>query len=267
MPRRTRPTLTQVRDLFRLIGDVRSIPDHPLVQRQALVDGVCRLLGADQGFLSEFEDWAPGRSPREISTIPCTRFDRRCAAFIQDFYATQAVEQDAMGAALYEASAAPGASAIAWHDAKRRKPSSRYGNFYELVRTLRAADILDPMSRHPSGHMVALSLHRLGTGARPFNEREKALATLLAEELAWLHRTRRLNVRDLVGRPLPPRLRELLGHLLSDRGVKVIAAAMGLTVNTARQYCDQLYKRVGVDSREQLMLRFLGQGGPTDIPR
>jgi len=253
------PTVSQVRDLYRLIGDVRSIAGDAIVQRQTLVDGVCRLLGADEGFISEFEDYMPGRLPREVSTIPGTQLDARCTAFIREFYATQAVEQDAMGAALYEAAATPGAKAVAWQQARRTKAASQYGEFYELVRTLRVVDLLDPMSRHASGHMVAISLHRFGAG-RPFDVRERALATMLAEELEWLHRTRRLDVRDLMGRALSPRLRELLGHLLSDRGVKQIAATMGLSVNTARQYCDQLYKKVGVDSREQLMLRFLGQG-------
>lgn len=262
MSRPTRPTLSQVRDLFRLIGDVRSIVGDPVVQRQTLIGGACDLLGADQGFMSEFDDWVPGRRPREISTIPGTRLDSRCAAFIRDFYATQAAEQDAMGAALLEAAATPGATAVAWNEARRHKSSKRYGAFYELARTIRVKDILDPMSRHPDGHMVALSLHRLGPGAKPFDARDRALAKMLADELAWLHRTRRLNVRDLLGRPLSPRLRELLGHLLSDRAVKQIAAAMGLSVNTARQYCDQLYKRVGVDSREQLMLRFLADVPP-----
>ena len=262
MSRSARPTLDQIRDLYRLIGDVRSIANDPVVQRQTLIEGVCRLLDADQGFISEFDDFAPGRVPREISTTPGTRLDARCAAFIRDFYATQAVEHDAMGAALYEAAALPGTSAITWRQAKKHKPASRYASFHDLVRTVRLADILDPMSRHPSGHMVALSLHRLGGAARAFDAREQALARMLADELSWLHRTRRLDVRDLAGRTLSPRLRELLGHLLTDRGVKQIAAAMGLTVNTARQYCDQLYKRLGVDSREQLMIRFLGQGTP-----
>jgi len=35
---------------------------------------------------------------------------------------------------------------------------------------------------------------------------------------------------------------------------------MGLTVDTAPQYCNELYKRVGVESREQLMTRFLAGG-------
>lgn len=262
MPRTARPTFDQLRDVYRLIGDVRSIAGDPVVQRQTLIDGACRLLDAHQGFLSEFEDFAPGRVPHEVSTTPGNHLDGRCAAFIRDFYATQVVEQDAMGSAVYEAGAVPGSSAVTWHQAKKHKPASRYGAFYELARTIRVADIIDPMSRHPSGHMVALSLHRLGPAARPFNPREIALAKVLADELAWLHATRRLDVLGLTGRTLSPRLRELLGQLLTDRSVKQIAAAMGLTVNTARQYCDQLYKRVGVDSREQLMVRFLRQGTP-----
>ena len=74
-----------------------------------------------------------------------------------------------------------------------------YAGFYELVQTVRVVDILDPMSRHDSGHMVALSLHRLGK-SNPFSSRERVLAKLLADELTWLHETRRLNVRDLLAK-------------------------------------------------------------------
>jgi DNA-directed RNA polymerase specialized sigma24 family protein len=257
----TRATFRQVRDLYRLIGDVRAAgAAGAAVQRQMLVDGACVLLDADQGFISEFDDYVPDRTPREVETVPSSRLDGRCMAFIRQWYATRAVEQDAMGAALYEAAAKPGATAITWRAAKRHKPASRYGQFYELCQTIRLADLIDPMSRHPSGHMVALSLHRLGR-ARPFSAREQALARLLAEELAWLHRTRRLDVRDLLGRTLPPRLHELLHQLLGDRSMKQIAAAMGLSVHTARKYGDDLYKRLQVGSREELMVRYVTGAG------
>jgi DNA-binding CsgD family transcriptional regulator len=249
------PTLIQVRDLYRLVGDVRAITNDPLVQQRVLIDGVCNLFGADQAFLSEFEDFLPGRAPRELHTTPGSQIDPRVVGFIRDWYATQAVEQDAMGAALYRAAATPGPTVTAWHEVKRHTPIRSYGSFYDVVETVRLTDILDPMSRDASGHMAAISLHRLGK-AKSFTVREKALAKLVAEELSWLHRTRRLNVRDLLGRSLPPRLRELMGHLLTDKGVKQIAIAMGLSIHTTREYVGDLYKRLGIDGREQLFFRF-----------
>jgi DNA-binding CsgD family transcriptional regulator len=252
----TRPTIGDVRALYRLIGDVRSLSGQPVVQRQALVDGTCTLFGADQGFLGEFEDFMPGASPREVSTVPGSQLDDHCVQFMQQWYAQEAVAHDAMGAALYEAAASPGSTVVTWHEARRQMPATQYGGFYELLQTVQIVDILDPMSRHDSGHMVALSLHRLGK-SRPFSGRERELAKLLADEMSWLHETRRLNVRDLLGQSLPPRLAELLRHLLTDRGMKHIAAAMGLSFNTARKYGDDLYKRLGVSSREELMFKFL----------
>lgn len=250
------PTHQQVRDLYRLIGDVRSMPTaDKAARRVTLVDGICDLLGADQAFLSEFEDFMPGKAPREVGTTPGTRIDRRVVGFIGNWYATQAVEQDAIGAALYQAAATPGANIITWHGVRSGIRVDEYPAFFDLIETIRLSDVLDPMSRHEGGHMVALSLHRLGR-SRPFNAREQAMGRLVAEELSWLHDTHRLDIRDLLGRSLPPRLRQLLGHLLTDRSAKQIAMVMGLSVHTTRQYTDQLYKRLGVDSREQLMVRF-----------
>lgn len=259
-----RPTFDQIRAVFRLIGDVRAAGTAGvLAQRQMLVDGACNLLDADQGFLSEFDDWLPGRTPREVATVPGNQIDPHCVEFTRQWYAEQAVERDAMGAALFEVAGTPGPQAITWSQVRKTKRPADYREFYELLQTIRVTDILDPMHRHASGHFVAISLTRMGGARRrPFNARERAVAQLLAEELSWLHETRRIDVRELVGLTLPPRQRELLSQMLTERSMKQIAAAMGLSVHTARSYTNELYKRLGVTSREELMVRYLTGGCP-----
>jgi DNA-binding CsgD family transcriptional regulator len=249
-------TFEQVRQVARLFGDARACAAQPALQRQIILDGSCKLVGADQGFFSEFEDFVPGRTPRGISTLGSSNLDPRVAQVTREWYSLHAAEKDAMGAALYEASAMPGAKVVWWGDVAQTKSHQDYGEFHEVMATVRLTDILDPASRHPSGHLVAMSLHRHGK-ARPFGRRERSVAKLIAEELQWLHNTRRLDVRDLVGQPLPPQLAALLRHLLSDKSAKQIAAEMKLSVHTIRDHTKRLYARLGIDSRERLMATLL----------
>lgn len=255
-----RPTCHEVRAVARLFGDARSVGANAALQRQILLDGSCCLVNADQGFFSEFDDFLPGRAPKGVATVGSTELDPRVAAVTRDWFGEHAADKDAMGAAVYDAAANPGANVVCWRDAARVKSHRAFGEFYELVATVRLADILDPFSRHACGNLVGMSLHRHGR-SRPFDARERAIAQLIAEELQWVHETRRLDVRSLVGPPLSPQLGALLKHLLTERSTKQIAAAMGISIHTARDYTKILYRRLNVDSREQLMARLLNPAG------
>src|SRR5947209_596918 len=108
MSKSARPSLEQARDVARLFGDARAVGDHPAVQRQIILDGSCRLVGADQGFLSEFDDFLPGRTPKGVSTIGSSDLDPHIATVTQDWYTEHVAEKDAMGAAIYDSAAQAG---------------------------------------------------------------------------------------------------------------------------------------------------------------
>ena len=56
---------------------------------------------------------------------------------------------------------------------------------------------------------------------------------------------------------LPPRLSELLGHLLAGDGEKQAAAKMSLSRHTVHNYVTMLYRKLDVSSRSELMARFV----------
>jgi DNA-binding NarL/FixJ family response regulator len=62
---------------------------------------------------------------------------------------------------------------------------------------------------------------------------------------------------------LPPRLRQTLDCLLAGDSEKQAAARLGVSVATVREYVQAVYRRLGVDSRAELLARFLrrGRGG------
>lgn len=64
-----------------------------------------------------------------------------------------------------------------------------------------------------------------------------------------------------LGRPpmpeLPPRLEQTLRALLAGDAEKQVAARLGVSVHTAHAHVKELYRRLGVTSRGELMTRFL----------
>jgi DNA-binding NarL/FixJ family response regulator len=64
-----------------------------------------------------------------------------------------------------------------------------------------------------------------------------------------------------MGRPpapgLSPRLDQTLRGLLAGDGEKQVAERLGVSVHTAHAYVKDLYKRLGVSSRGELMAKYL----------
>lgn len=56
---------------------------------------------------------------------------------------------------------------------------------------------------------------------------------------------------------LPPRLRRLLERMLLGRSEKALARELELSAHTVHEYVKQLYRRLGVGSRAELMARFM----------
>lgn len=73
----------------------------------------------------------------------------------------------------------------------------------------------------------------------------------------WLHVV--ATGSDGGGVRLSPRERETLELLLTGAPQKQIADRMGVTTHTAHDYVKALYKKLGVNSRAELMARALGR--------
>jgi DNA-binding CsgD family transcriptional regulator len=99
-------------------------------------------------------------------------------------------------------------------------------------------------------------------GRRDFSPRERALV-----------REAHAAIAPLVGGPLArfgepspldlaPRVRHVLSCLLEGDGDKQIAARLGLSVHTVNQYAKAIFKHFGVQSRPELLARWLRRAYP-----
>jgi DNA-binding NarL/FixJ family response regulator len=56
---------------------------------------------------------------------------------------------------------------------------------------------------------------------------------------------------------LPPRLRQTLSNLVTGDSLMQVAARLGLSQHTVHVYVKQLYKRLNVSSRGELLAKFV----------
>lgn len=92
---------------------------------------------------------------------------------------------------------------------------------------------------------------------RPFSERERDLLAFFMCGSRAFHHAQAFPYA-LPEPLLSPRERQVLGLLLTDRGERAIAAALGLTPRTTHQYVVSILKKFGVSGRVGLMALALG---------
>ena len=111
------------------------------------------------------------------------------------------------------------------------------------------------MCQVSSTHASCLAIHR-ATNERDFSDRERRLVALFHVELG------RLIGGPLASAlasdtPLSPRLRQTLACLVEGDSEKQVAARMGISRTTVHQYVTMLYRRYGVQSRAELIVKVL----------
>ncbi len=114
-------------------------------------------------------------------------------------------------------------------------------------------EILVPMT--PLGGTDRRLLLARGADSPDFTEREKSMLALARPHLAELH-TRR--DRELRGEPhLTPRQWEVLRQVATGAGNSQIARTLGVSEATVRKHLENVFLRLGVQSRTEAMARVL----------
>jgi len=87
---------------------------------------------------------------------------------------------------------------------------------------------------------------------KEFSSRETQLASLVLEEIPWLH-WREWKTRQPLRRKLSPRLQWTMDLLLLGFGRKEIASQIGISEGTVSGYMRELYQQFGINSQAELM--------------
>lgn len=249
------PTAQDVRDLFRLLSDVRACPE-PGEQGRVLVDGMCQLIGADMGWFAEVQQ--QGRTFRPTAAGQGTHRDETIDRFVASWGESYPIDFDLMAVAVVNETRP--IFVKHWDQIRREAPLHRYEPFCDLVQTLRVSDMVDPGFSLRPGHYFAMNLQRR-QGQRKFSACETALVEMAAAELRWMAETGRLSLSALSQEEqygeLPPRLRQVLTRLLAGQTPKAIARSMHISLWTVREHIQRLYRHYEVTGRDELMSRFV----------
>lgn len=93
-----------------------------------------------------------------------------------------------------------------------------------------------------------------------FGVAEKEIVDQALRGLRWFHRQQMLGEGlSVASAPLTPVERRVLQGLLQGRGDKDIAASVGQSDHTTREYVKRLLRKYGVGSRAELMALWLGK--------
>jgi DNA-binding CsgD family transcriptional regulator len=270
MSKRREPTMGEMMRIMRLLADVAALKPRLGPQRQLLIDGINDIIGTNQSFLYVAEGWRAGDEPRFIHRTLTTHQDPVFLKYMADFGSRLPLTADPFGST----SIGDPRPVQVWTfaDVLPDLAAERsYPDFMEIRRGGRVSDGVVSFYRDQEGDGAGKAARIIGVGMHQFG----AAGRLCPRQLE-LVRFAITEIRDLVRRghlgfapvppPLPPRLQEVLEHLLAGHAPKAIARKLELSLWTVREHIQRLYKHFDVSGRDELMARLLpgwgkGEGG------
>ena len=254
--------LRDVRDVFRLLSEIRELGNDPKVWRPHMVKRLCKVFGAEIVISSEVHAQTmkkPGQTriidigwgcdaEGNVWDIHSDRDDENLEAW----WLTKCDRKSAASKAEAAEAEAEEGVAVA---VKPLKPV--YGGKSFI------------MSQYPLPHIAAvdqLGLHR-AFGDAPFSATEHKLIRMFHVELGRLWRK---DVLKKAGDPtsdLPPRLSQTLQELLAGLSEKEIANKLDLSRHTIHNYVKALHQRFEVSSRGELLAKAGAANKPDFMPK
>ena len=235
--------LSQVRAIFRLVGEIREMGADPDVWRPHMVRSVRDLLDAQFVVSSEihFRRTSRDGSMRvtDIGWISdtdgniCKAHNEREHENFDDFWVTPA-------------KAGPVKDAHGGEDLIPVEPTLKVHAGKSFL--------LSQYALKHAGAVDQLGLHR-AWGDEPFTPADHRLVRLLHVELGRLWRRDALRKAKDPTHALPPRLHQTLDELLLGKSEKEIAMRLELSRHTIHNYVKALHQRFGVSSRGELLAR------------
>lgn len=238
----------RVRAAVRLVGEVGEIGFGTEAARRHLVDGLLGLLGCAIGGAVHDTGYGPGLKAG-IAEATLAGFDRQIIDVFQahhtqgsDFNPFHGAVMQRLGGSIDQVFTSTNSEIVAGDE----WDGSVWIN--EYVRPARVDHFVGSVRKIGKNACMGCGFMR-AAGDRPFSEEDR-------EVLDLVH----LGVGRFFAAPSPrallaPRERDTLDVLLSGAPDKEIAAQLGISPHTVRQYVKSILKAYGVSSRAQLIAR------------
>ncbi|MGE3509988.1 MAG: helix-turn-helix transcriptional regulator [Vicinamibacterales bacterium] len=245
--------LSDIRAAFRLIGDCRDVGDDPARWQEVVMSGVCRLAGAASATGGEGR-WLRPSQLLQPATAHAFGLNDTGVALLSSYMRDYGVNADPIYRRLQHTSG---------RIVTRRRIELvsdhewyRSPGFVDYRRRVYMDHQLTSMFQVSStGAASCIAIHR-EVGDQDFSDRERLLLSFFHVELG-----------RLIGGPLAsaltsqqslsPRLKQTLTCLVEGDSEKQAALKMGISRTTVHQYVTILYRRFGVQSRAELIVKVL----------
>lgn len=249
--------LSEVRDVFRLLGELRDRGNDAMDWRHHMVERLAGLVGAQVGICTETREIrAADVRPVGIVDAGWTGIQQRAAW--ERYVAGGRIDPDPTAPFIMTRLARPFTSC--------RHEMADDGTWYrsDHVQIYRRSSDVDhfifsyrPLKPSGSEHFIYLLRP---WGDRPFEQRQRRLVHIFHQELARILDDDAVRSRDAAPkRALPPRLRETLDGLTAGEGEKQIAARLGLSRHTVHEYIKALHRRFDASNRAELLAHVASQ--------
>jgi DNA-binding CsgD family transcriptional regulator len=262
MAKSKRLRLADLRAIFRLIGECRELGvDSTLWRRHMLVE-LLRLtrgkvaMGGPTGMHDNFA----GAQPLPVLDVGWDgpREQRIFYQYMLDRMHLSDPAISRFGAQL--AALPPGMKSLTCSRQQLADDRAWYASaaFCDYLRPSGVDDGMMSLVSMTDGQAHGIALFR-PPGEQRFTARDRRLLHIFHTELApWLLTELAPPGHDPISN-LSPRLREALGALLGGDSEQQMAARLGLTHDTAHQYVKAIYRGLGVNTRGELMAKFISR--------
>ena len=260
MGKSERLRLSEVRAVFRLVGECRELGADPVAWRRHITRLLGRLAGGQVSMAGEAakpgRESMPGLLYQAVDHGWATPGDRDIWA---SFQASEAYTREPILQLIQSFGSRMGLCAR--HQAI--DDPTWFGSSYynETHRVCKLDEMLVSFEdiRGSSAQNLVSVLRPKGQGV--FRRSERRLVRLFHAELARHFGGSLATLDDPSPSSLTPRLRETLRCLLEGESEKMVAARLGLSTLTVHEYVKAVYRHFRVSSRAELMAYFLRRSG------
>ncbi|MGE9296625.1 MAG: helix-turn-helix transcriptional regulator [Puniceicoccales bacterium] len=244
---------TDARAMVRLLGETAAVEGGHIEKKRFLMDGLCKLVGADAWSWSLNCDTRPGSSQSFISLLHGGITQEQVAKIL---HATEHEHANLTMRRFYEVLASKRSLVTMSRDEVDHEGLSYQGEFAQRWEAAGIGPMV--LAAYPVDDVAAsgMILYRRH-GAEPFSEREINIMHIVWDEVPWLHRSGWPEDRGATVPQLYPRQRTVMNLLLDGMSRKAIAAHLGISENTVSGYVKEIYRHFGVSSQPELMRKFL----------
>jgi DNA-binding CsgD family transcriptional regulator len=263
MPRSASLRLSDLRAIHQLVGECRDLGDDAIQWQRHFLAGMVRLTDAGFGLGGEIGLHGP-RDRRDLGItdwgIDENGFDRTGWVEMLTGFRQNPLFNPIVNAYVPRLAGGPGAALTRADTIADRDwyPTS----YYQGPHTALGADAVLTCWRPVAGAADEWSeLFLLRAAGRPdFSARNRAVAAEAMAAVGPLVGRALARFREPCPSALAPRVREVLRCLLEGDGDKQVAARLGLTRHTVNQYAKQIFAHFGVQSRAELLARWVRRG-------